>query len=164
MAFAVADVFKRYIPGFEQAFVVGTATNLGVRTSRYALGDSTFTADMMRAGVRQPDVVGRAVGWDHPIRHHGKGAWGVQALRKDSFDLPFRCLIPRGIKNLLMGAGRSACSENPSLLRVMVHTMVVGQAAGTAAAVAVRNGVAPNEVDVAAVQNELRKQGVVLDG
>lgn len=160
MAFAVAEVYKRYIPGFERAFVAGTATNLGVRTSRYARGEFTFTSDMMRAGVRWPDAVGRAVGWDHPIRHHGKGAWGVQVLRDDSFDLPYRCLLPRGVDGLLMGAGRSVCTDNPSLLRVMVHTMVVGQAAGTAAACAARTGTPPRQIDVAIVQDALREQAV----
>ena len=107
MAHIVADVYRRYIPGFQNAYVAGTAANLGVRTSRYIQGDFVFTADMMAAGVRQPDVVGRAVGWDHPVRHHGAGAWGVQALRSDSFDLPYRCLVPKGVEGLVMGAGRS---------------------------------------------------------
>lgn len=160
MAFIVADVYKRYIPGFQQAYVAGTAANLGVRASRYGQGDFTFTADMMRAGRRQPDAVGKAVGWDHPIRHHGAGAWGVQVLRTDSFDLPYRCLVPLGVEGLLLGAGRSVCSDNPSLLRVMVHTMVVGQAAGAAAAVSARSGVPPRRLDVKAVQATLDRQDV----
>lgn len=160
MAFTVAEVFRRYIPGFEQAYVAGTAANLGVRTSRYGQGDFTFTADMMEAGHRQPDAVGRAVGWDHLIRHHGKGAWGVQTLRADSFDLPYRCLIPGGVEGLLLGAGRSVCSENPTLLRVMVHTMIVGQAAGAAAAVSAQTRASPRRLDVKAVQTALAQQGV----
>jgi hypothetical protein len=160
MAHIVGDVYRRYIPGFRNAYVAGTAVNLGVRTSRHILGDFVFTAEMMGAGIRQPDVVGRAVGWDHPVRHHGAGAWGVQALRRDSFDLPYRCLLPRGAEGLVMGAGRSVSSEDPRLLRVMAHTMVVGQAAGTAAAVAARSGRTLRDLDVGAIQQELRRQGV----
>jgi hypothetical protein len=162
MAHIVADVYRRYIPGFRNAYVAGTATNLGVRTSRYIRGDFVFTAEMMGAGVRQPDAVGRAVGWDHPVRHRGAGAWGVQALRSDSFDLPYRCLLPRGADGLLMGAGRSLSAEDPRLLRVMAHTMVVGQAAGTAAAVAARSGVVPRALEAGAIQEELLRQGVDL--
>ena len=117
---------------------------------------------MLKAGVRQPDAVGALVGWEHQVKHHGANAWGSQVCHADSADLPYRCLLPKGIGGLLMGAGRSISTDNPSLLRVMVHTMVVGQAAGTAAAVAVKTGVTPREVNLTAVQSALRKQGVSL--
>jgi hypothetical protein len=153
MAFVVAEAFRRYVPGFAHSFVAGTAANLGVRTSRCLDGDFTFTRAMLQGGTRHPDVVGRGVGWEHR---------GAQCLFADSFDLPYRCLLPRGVDGLLAGAGRSVSSENHSLLRVMVHTMVVGQAAGAAAAVAIRTGTTPQTVAVDAVQAELRRQGVVL--
>jgi len=162
MAFTVAEVYKKYLPGFTNSFVAGTAANLGVRTSSCLDGDFAFTAEMMLAGVRQEDAVGRAIGWANVIKHHGLNAWGAQVCYADSFDLPYRCLVPRGIDGLLMGAGRSISTDNPSLLRVMVHTMVVGQGAGAAAAVAARTGVSPRQVAIAAVQAELRRQGVVL--
>ncbi len=162
MAFAVADMYKRYVPGFENAFVAGTAANLGVRTSRYLDGDFVFTAGMMHAGIRQPDAIGRAVGSDHVVKHHGSGAWAAQVCRADSFDVPYRCLLPQHVDGLLMGAGRSVSTENPSLLRVMAHTMVVGQGAGVAAAVAANIGVGPREAGVGAIQAELERQGVVL--
>jgi hypothetical protein len=162
MAFKVAEVFQKYMPGFEKSFVVGTAANLGIRASRYIDGDFVFTADMTAAGFRQPDAVGRAVGNDHPVRHHGKGAWGVQVMRSDSFDVPYRCLLPRGIEGLVMGAGRSVSTESPWLLRVMVHTMVVGQAAGTAAALSSREGTSSRDLDIAKLQSALKSQGVLL--
>ncbi len=160
MAHTVAAVYRRYIPGFGKAFVAGTAANLGVRTSRWLHGDFTFTHEMTAAGHRQPDTVGRAVGWDHPVLHRGPKAWGCQKCRSDSFDLPYRCLLPRKVDGLLMGAGRSVSAASPSLLRVMVHTMTVGQAAGTAAAVAVRLGRSPRETPPEAIQEELEKQNV----
>jgi len=159
MAFVVADVYRRYIPGFADAFVAGTAVNLGVRTSRYLDGDFVFTAEMMKAGARQPDAVGRIVGWDAVVKHPGAGAWSSQVCHVDASDVPYRCLLPRSIDGLLMGAGRSVSTDNPSLLRVMAHTMVVGQGAGVAAAVAAGTGATPQSVDVGAVQAELRRQG-----
>lgn len=160
MAHEVAAVYRRYIPGFKNAFVAGTAANLGVRTSRWIDGAFMFTPDMMAAGMRQPDCVGRAVGWDHPILHKGAGAWGCQKCRDDSFDLPLRCLLPGNVDGLVMGAGRSVSASAPHILRVMVHTMVVGQAAGATAATATKAGCSPQTVSPGAVQEELERQQV----
>ena len=162
MAFTVAAVYRKYLPGFSDAFVVGTAANLGVRVSRYLDGDFVFTAEMSQAGVRHPDAVGRLVGWDSVVKHPGAGAWGSQVCRTDSCDVPYRCLVPRDVDGLLVGAGRSISTDNPFLLRVMVHTMVIGQGAGVAAATAATTGATVRQVDIAAVQAALRRQGVDL--
>ena len=96
------------------------------------------------------------------VKHPGKGAWGVQTFTEDTFDIPYRCLLPRNVEGLLVGSGRSISAEDPWLLRVMVLTMVVGQAAGVAAAVATRMDNQPRDVDVHQVQEELARQGVSL--
>ena len=75
----------------------------------------------------------------------------------------YRCLLPREVDGLIMGAGRSVNADPPSLLRAMALTMVVGQGAGTAAALAARSGATFRTVDVTAVQEELRRQGVEFD-
>ena len=162
MAFTVGEVYRKYIPGFADSFVAGTAANLGVRVSRFLDGEFTFTPAMTAANTRWPDAVGRAVGYGHVRKHTGEKAWSVQVMHEDSFDIPLRCLLPRKVDGLLMGAGRSVSTDSPWILRVMVHTMVVGQGAGAAAAVAVRQGTTPRGIDVAAVQAELRTQGVEL--
>ena len=162
MAFIVAEVYRKYIAGFQNAFVAGTAANLGVRASRHLDGAFQFTASMMNAGVRQPDAVGRGIGWETAVKHPGPNAWASQACHSDSFDVPYRCLLPRNVDGLLMGAGRSISADNPWLLRAMALTMVVGQGAGVAAAVAAQTRSAPREVNIAAVQDELRRQGVTL--
>ncbi len=162
MAFTVSEVYRKHIPGFANAFIAGTAANLGVRTSRCLDGDFIFTAAMLKAGVRHPDAVGTLVGWTNTVKHPGVNAWGAQVCHGDAADLPYRCLLPKRLDGLLMGAGRSISTDNPSLLRVMAHTMVVGQAAGTAAAVAAVAGVAPRAVNVVDVQRELKRQGVAL--
>ena len=162
MAHSVAEVYRKYLPGFAESFVVGSATNLGVRFSRYIDGDFVLTEEMLGAGVKQPDSVGRSVGWNRIVRHPGKNAWNMQAMRKASFDLPYRCLIPRGAEGLIMGAGRSVSASHPSLLRVMAHTMVVGQAAGTAAALASREHTVPSKLATELVQHALIQQDVSL--
>jgi hypothetical protein len=167
MVHIVAEAYRRYVPGFDDAYVAGTAVNLGVRTSRYLDGDFVFTGEMLASGQRQPDAVGKVIGWGHPVLNEkakklAKGAFSCQVLNSEPADLPYRCLLPRGVGGLLMGAARSISTDNPSLLRVMAHTMVVGQAAGGAAAVAARAGVTPRAVRVADVQEELKKQGIAL--
>lgn len=117
---------------------------------------------MLKPGVRQPDAVGTLVGWENQVKHHGANAWGSQVCHADSSDLPYRCLLPKGVDGLLMGAGRSISTDNPSLLRVMVHTMVVGQAAGAAAAAAIRSDATPATAEVADIQAELKRQGVMI--
>jgi hypothetical protein len=164
MAHVVARAYRLHVPGFENATVAGTAANLGVRTSRWIDGEYVLTRTRARSGSCFPDVVGRLVGNDHRTRHPGRRAWGVQVLHDEPFELPYRCLLPRKVEGLIMGAGRSVSVESPWLLRVMVHTMVVGQAAGVAAAVAAQSGVTPHSVNLHAVQAELERQGVDLHG
>jgi len=162
MVFTLEQVYRKYIPGFANAFVAGTGDNLGVRASRYLDGDCVFTREMLQPGARAADAIGRSVGWENEVRHHGKNAWGAQVLHADSFDIPYGCLLPRQTEGLLMGAGRSVSAVDPFILRTMVQTMVVGQGAGAAAAVAAGAGVTPRGVAVDAVQAELRRQGVAL--
>lgn len=136
LAFVIADIYRKYIPGFENSYVAGVAENLGVRSSRWLDGDFVFNEEMMTAGTRFEDAVGKLVPYRNIIKHPGKNAWGVQVMGDDTFDLPLRCLLPRNIKGLIMGSGRSISATNPLLLRVMVHAMTVGQAAGMVAGVA----------------------------
>jgi len=161
MAFVVAEVYKRRLPGFDRSFVAGIAENLGVRTSRWLDGDFVFSRSMMEAGSRHGDLVGRSVGFIDVVRHKGPGAWGVQICAEDSFDIPLRCLLPKEIDGLVMGAGRSVSAERPELLRVMVHTMAVGQGAGTAAAISARAGSVLRETDPSQIRRELERQGAL---
>jgi hypothetical protein len=160
MAFQVAEVYRRYIPGFQNAYVAGVAANLGVRFSRRIDGRSLFTKAMQAPGARVPDAVGRGVSYHHETRHPGPQAWGVQVMSAGTFEVPLSCLIPKDLDGLLAGAGRSASTEEFWLLRVMVTTMVVGQGAGVTAAVCARTGTVPRQVDVRQVQEALRAQGV----
>ncbi len=162
MAFHITDFFKNHIPGFEKSNVVGTADDLGIRASRWIDGDFVFNREMKINPSRFDDAIGRGVIEDHPVKHKGKGAWGVQAFGNDYYEIPYRCLLPRKIEGLIMGSGRSISAEDPYLLRVMVTTMVVGQSAGVAAAVSAKDDVFPRNVEILKVQDELRRQGVEI--
>lgn len=162
MAFEVTDFFRRELPGFEHAFVNATADDLGIRASRWLDGEFSFTSAMREDGASFRDAVGRGACYRHERKHPGEGAWSAQVFNDATFDVPLRCLLPREVDGLLMGAGRSVSADSPYLLRVMALTMVVGQAAGAAAAVAAQAGLPPREVDVTPVQDELHRQGVEL--
>ena len=162
MAFVVTGFFRRHVPGFERACVIGLADDLGMRVTRWIEGELDFTRQMRETPARFPDVIGRGVVEKDYRKNPAEGAWGCQTFTSDTFDIPYRCLVPRRIDGLLMGAGRSVSSEGPWLLRVMALTMVVGQGAGVAAAVAAQSGAQPRAIGIAAVQDELRRQGVAL--
>ncbi len=84
-------------------------------------------------------------------------------LDHDGYDIPYRCLLPQKVENLLV-AGRCMSGEHIAFesYRGMVIMMAVGQAAGTAAALAARAGVAPRALDVGLLQDTLRAQGAVV--
>ncbi len=163
MAFVVRDFFRQNVPGFARSCVIGLADDLGMRATRWIEGEFEFTRGMKENPTRFDDAIGRGVVERDVRKHQADDAWGVQTFTDATFDVPYRCLLPKQIDGLLMGAGRSISAENPMLLRVMALTMVIGQGAGVAAAVAARAGVVPRQADVRTVQDELRRQGVVLD-
>lgn len=164
MAFIVTDYFRRHVPGFERACVIATADDLGMRATRWIDGEFAFAPEMKASPTRFEDAVGRGVVERHEKKHPAQGAWSAQVFTGGSFDIPYRCLLPRRVEGLVMGAGRSVSATNPMLLRVMALTMVVGQAAGAAAALAARAGIPPRRLDVRALQEELMRQGVDLGG
>jgi len=162
MAYDVAAFFRKRMPGFGNCCVIATADDLGIRASRWIDGDLAFTREMKENGACFDDSIGKGIVERHVRKHSGDRAWAAQVLSEDTYDIPYRCLLPRTVDGLLMGSGRSVSQENPMLLRVMAMTMVVGQGAGAAAAVSARTGSSPQAMGVALVQEELRRQGVNL--
>ena len=97
--------------------------------------------------------------------HGGTGASTTLYLTIDGnyYGVPYRCLVPQKVDGLLV-AGRcvSATSVGAAAIRVMPPCMAMGQAAGTAAALAVKSGVVPRKVDVGALVAKLKSDGVWL--
>jgi hypothetical protein len=162
MAFAVTRFFRKAMPGFAGAYVASTADNLGIRASRWLAGDFAFTADMKKGLIPLADSVGCGVVEEHYKKNKSERAWSVQAFTDKTYGIPYRCLLPQKVKHLIMGAGRSISAENPYLLRVMVTTMVVGQAAGTAAALSALGQLDPAGLPIDVLQQTLRQAGVQI--
>jgi len=82
-----------------------------------------------------------------------------------SHDIPYRCLVPLDVENLLV-AGKPISTDRDAYHRFLMQTIVTGQAAGTAAALCIRIGVTPRQLekDVKKLQEALLQQGVILYG
>ena len=162
----IVDFLRKYAPGYENCYLLSAAAQIGVRETRHFLGLSTITEDDIMAARVFPDwVVTKAhFNFDiHNIKGAGLDEHGVQNHFKqpDGYTIPYGCLVPKRVNGLLF-AGRiiSGTHKAHSNFRVMPICANIGQAAGTAAAMAAARGVEPRDLPVADIQASLQKQGV----
>jgi hypothetical protein len=163
--FGMARFFQKYVPGFEDSYVLQTANLVGVRESRRIIGDYVLTGDDVLDGREFRDTVGYcgATVDVHNVEG-GKEKVRLQAIRGGrAYQIPYRVLLPVGIEGLLtagrcVSADRAACGS----IRQQVGCLVTGQAAGVAAALAAMKGVTPRRLGVGELQSALRVQGVIL--
>jgi hypothetical protein len=149
----------RLIPGWENCYIARTNIHVGGRESRYLKAvrmlkeEDVFSPENASART-PPDTVGRSSAHDP----------GKNKLRV-AYPIPYGMIVPEKLDGVLCCA-RAVGAEPPVALnahRGIVPTIVVGQAAGTAAALAVRAGVEPRDLDVEELQEILRRDDVVLD-
>ena len=159
-------VFRKYVRGMEHCYMVSTPNTVGIRESRRVLGEYILTEADVRDQREFADSIGYGSffvdihhidgpGMDHTV-------WRPPAGFK--YQIPYGILVPKKMDNLLV-AGRCASCTHIALgsLRVMVQCLVMGEAAGTAAALSLGAGVVPRKLDVAGLQRQLRKQGGIVD-
>lgn len=154
---------KERIPGFEQAYIIKTSPLVGTRESRRIIGEYILTAEDCVEGVKFEDAIalcGRACNLHHMSGQEGLWYW---LEPKDAFSIPYRCLVPKEVDNLLV-AGRCSSVDFIALgaTRSMPTCMSMGEAAGAAAALSVRENVRPRKLDISLLKNSLREQGVLL--
>ena len=139
----------RQSPGYERAYLLETAPQLGVRITRLLTGVSRLTYKDSQAGTKFPDAIG--VG----------GPWGRDKV--GAWQIPYGCLVPRSVDGVL-AAGRCISGElrMADLLRIIPPCFVTGHAAGVAAAVSAKDGCPPRAVEVPKVQRILKEQGAYL--
>ena len=142
------DFYKNHMPGFEGAWVLSTASQMGTRHSRRLVGVKKVTQEDWRTGKIHHDEIGISP----PPNPH-----------TPNVSIPLGCLVPAGLDNL-MAAGRNlSCDATVhAFLRLIPQCWEMGQAAGAAAAVAISSSVRVRDVDVGEVRRQLFKQGVVL--
>lgn len=152
--------FRNWVPGFEDSRLLEIAPMLGVRESRRIMGDYVLTGEDVMAGQQFDDVV--ALGGYHIDIHRPSGTW-VDSKNVETYDIPLRSLIARDVDGLMMaGKCLSATHEAVASTRVIPICMAQGQAAGTAAALAVRSGRQVRDIDYRDVQKVLVEQGAEL--
>jgi hypothetical protein len=150
-----------YVPGFENAYFLKTAPFLGIRETRRIKGQYTMDRDDIMSCRHFDDAIAVA---SYPLDiHHPVGGGCTLEWCGDCYDIPYRSLVPLHIKNLLV-AGRaiSTTHEAMSAIRVMAPCMAMGEAAGRAAKMAVKEGIQPDAIDVKALQQELLEKGAYL--
>ena len=157
------------VPGFEAAYALDIAPQLGIRETRRLVGEYVLTGEDVLTCADFEDSIG-VNGW--PLEKHVAGdvQWGWPPIpgSRGYNQLPYRMILPRrsgagGTDNLLL-AGRCASMSHDghSAARVTGACFVMGQAAGTAAAMALRQGATPYDVPAAALQRTLVAQGAFL--
>lgn len=162
---------RKYLPGFEKAYVTRVCPEMRIRESRRIVGDYVLTRGDVVEARKFGDVIGKS---SMPAgRHHvasaetlgGAGGDGGYPREGGSHDIPYRCLVPKGVENLLVG-GRAISTDRDAYQRYLAQTMITGQAAGVAAAVGSAAGLTPRqlEMEIADLQGILVGQGAILVG
>ena len=127
--------FKKHIPGFEESSISSIAHRVGVRETGRIKGEYTLSQDEVVNAARHSDYIAQG---SHHVDIHGSGVAQIRIPVKDglAYDIPYRCLIPLGIKNVIV-AGRCLSSDRGAngSARVMGTCIATGQAAGMAAAI-----------------------------
>jgi len=146
------EYFKKNIPGFKNSFILDTASQLGARGSRRLIGEHILTYDELRAGKTHEDTIAVIP----PLKHNVSEEW------PNGF-VPYRSLVPVKMDDFLV-AGRSFSSDTVTndLLNLIPFCVGLGQAAGTAAAMALDQGIKPRQVDHEALKKKLIDQGAYL--
>jgi hypothetical protein len=154
---------RQRVPGFEDSVVVGTSPSIGVRESRRVIGDYQLTREDVLGARRFDDEIALC---GAPIEDHGAGGGTDWRYVADGgvYGIPYRCLLPAGVEGLLV-AGRcfSATHDAHASARSMATCMAMGQAAGTAAAMAADGGITPRDLGTDALRARLLGDGVLLD-
>jgi len=161
--FELHNFLKENIPGCKNSFVLSTALQIGIRESRMVEGEYTLTVEDLKSLARFEDAIAVA---NYDIDIHNPEGSGTSHYYFDAgewYQIPYRCLLPKGCANLLV-AGRciSSTHEAQASYRIMPFCAELGQAAGAAISVARKNGTTLRDVDIRELQSILRSEGFVL--
>jgi hypothetical protein len=148
---------KKDHPQLKDARLIETGPLLGVRQTRFIEGLYKITGEDVLEGRIFEDAVATA---SSPIIHY----YGYRRfLEHEGYDIPYRCMLPKDIFYIMI-AGRCMSSDQRAYesWRAMAHIFAIGEAAGTAAALSVSEGVEPRELDIKLLQKTLVEQGAEI--
>ncbi len=147
------ELLKKYMPGFENSFIMQTNPQLGTSGGLRIVGEYYLTEEDMDRDEPYEDTI--AVFADNDR--------GAASLEHPRTFVPFRALLPKGIEGLLVACRAfSADGEFSEFFNLIPHCMCFGQAAGCAAAIAVKKGIRPQDVPFAELKEALLAGGAIL--
>jgi hypothetical protein len=161
-AWAMFNAWKKSVPGFENSYFITSGPYIGIRETRRIRGQYVLTANDLQTNRRFDDAIATGCWYldVHPNEITQGSANRGGEFQPDPYDIPYRSLVPQKVSNLLV-AGRchSATAEAASSTRVTCTAMAMGQAAGTAAAVAALSRADVAGLDGVKLRSTLSSQG-----
>ena len=149
------EYFRENIPGFEKSFIVLSCPQLGTRGARRVHGDYMVTSKDLLSNEPFEDTIAIFPDLDR----------GETSLAHPNTFIPYRSLLPKGVENMLVGCRAfSSDQEANNFFNLIPHCVAMGEAAGTAAAISVKQGTTVRNVDFAALRKQLIVQNVPLPG
>ncbi len=140
--------FRQHVPGFERAWILDSASQIGTRHARRLAGVEYVTLDHWRNDGSYADSIGLCPGLTPEF---------------PTLEIPYLSLVPRRLDGMLAAGRNSSCDTRAhAALREVPECWVMGQAAGLAAAIAVNHGVAPRDVSTSDLQSKLANQGAIV--
>lgn len=151
------EKIKQAHPDMANARIEDTGSLIGIRQTRFFEGEYQLTGEDVLTGARFDDVI--AVGANPVIHYYGYRRF----LTHEGYDIPYRCMVPKKVDGLLI-AGRCMSSDQIAYesWRAMAHVLNIGEGAGTAAALSVKENVPPRKVNIQALKEQLIRQGAEL--
>jgi hypothetical protein len=147
------ELMRQYMPGFEKSFIMLSSPQLGTSGGRRIIGEYYLTGKDMDTDEPFEDTI--AVFADNDR--------GEASLKYPKTYVPYRALVPKGIEGLLVACRAfSADHDFSEFFNLIPHCMCFGQAAGAAAAIAIKDGVNVRDVDFGKLKSELLKYGAIL--
>ena len=167
-------ILNKYVPGFENAYMIDSALLPGTRESRRIKGEYTLTVDEVLGAKKFEDSIAKGSFFIDIHNPKGTGLYDPKhenlnnqdLMRKlppgEHYDIPYGCIVPLKVENLLV-AGRciSVTHEALGSTRVMMQCMSLGEAAGTAAALSIKEDVTPRKLDVQKLRKTMLDNCVV---
>lgn len=165
-------MYRQFIRGFQSASLATSGSILGIRESRRIIAEYVLSAQDYDNRATFEDEIGRynfsidvhpSTPGRQALEEHKKHFRGKAYGKGESYGIPYRILCPKNTDNLLV-AGRCVSTDRNMMasLRVIPGCWITGMAAGTAAAISVKNKQKPHQIDVKALQKNLHANGAFL--
>lgn len=157
----IHKVLREYVPGFENSIYTQSAAWTGIRETRHIIGEYVLSASDVEEGkIPESSVVIGGYPIDIHAQANGNEEESLDFRKIRPFGIPYGCLLPKGILNLLV-AGRciSATQRSMASARVMATCMGMGQAAGLSASLALHLNCYPKDLEIEKIRETIKLNG-----